>query len=426
MQWHTGHDVEPGPVGSPIVGMVELPAGVLPVRLEPTELRLTDWPSVVSAPADAAAMTRLPLFRLAGQPGPRCDVSTYLDPHAHAGARARGTALVARLCGGGLSRDDRARVAEAIEAEASGLASPDDRYDAYRVFPDLGLPISTSVRRHLDRERSRHTYFDEIALAWSATELKPGEPSPEQARAGLGALLLARQYDRLLLVALGRGLARRPEVQDLLCEAVAALGLRSRLMPDLVCSNHPNHPLRVLIQGFENASDPSLHFDNVSRTWLVSRPPASMLGGQGRSFLFVPPCVREPCSEAIWGPLPWSGSRFGVLLAGPGKGTSVVVEARDGAGWIRAWSQRRARRSERPHAADGPVACTGLWRGAGSHREPFEARRHDGRRPDLSRPGRLSPAFVLLNPGTPMVMVRGQREWKPCKLIGTDYWLLRR
>ncbi len=45
------------------------------------------------------------------------------------------------------------RVAESIEGEAPDLASPDDRYDAYRIFPELGVPISTSVRRHLDRER---------------------------------------------------------------------------------------------------------------------------------------------------------------------------------------------------------------------------------------------------------------------------------
>jgi hypothetical protein len=157
--------------------------------------------------------------------------------------------------------------------------------------------------------------------------------SPEQARAGLGALFLARQFDRVLLTALSRDLARRPEVQDLLCDTVAALGLRPWLMAGLSCSDNSNYPLRVFRQGFENASDPSLHFDGISRTWLVSRPPTPVLGGQGRSFLFIPPCRKDPCGEVTWGPLPWPGSRFGVLLAGPGQGTSVVVDALEASGW---------------------------------------------------------------------------------------------
>jgi hypothetical protein len=333
VEWHTGHEVDAGPVGSLVLGMVELPANALPAQFEPTGIRLTDWPSVESAPADAASMTRLPLFRLASRRAPRCDVSAYLDPRASVGARARGAALLAQVCGGGFLRDDRERMAEQIGSEASELVFSDDRYDAYRVFPALGLPISTSMRRHLDRERARHTYLDEIALAWAATALRPSELSPEQARAGLGALFLARQFDRVLLTALSRDLARRPEVQDLLCDTVAALGLRPWLMAGLSCSDNSNYPLRVFRQGFENASDPSLHFDGISRTWLVSRPPTPVLGGQGRSFLFIPPCRKDPCGEVTWGPLPWPGSRFGVLLAGPGQGTSVVVDALEASGW---------------------------------------------------------------------------------------------
>ena len=51
---------------------------------------------------------------------------------------------------------------------------------------------------------------------------------------------------------------------------------------DRLVTDNSNYPLRVFRQGFENASDPSLHFDGISRTWLVSRPPTPVLGGQGR------------------------------------------------------------------------------------------------------------------------------------------------
>jgi len=91
--------------------------------------------------------------------------------------------------------------------------------------------------------------------------------------------------------------------------------------------------VRARRQTFEDASDATLHFDRYSHSWRVSRPPIPAYGGEGQSFLFIPPCPKAPCGEAIWGPLPWSGRRFGVLLAGPARGTSVVVEARNGAGW---------------------------------------------------------------------------------------------
>ena len=333
VSWHAGNDVERGPMGSLLLGKLDLPAIALPLRIEATELRLTAWPSVGHALSDAASLTRLPLFRLAGLPSPTCDVDVYLDPRANAGARARGVALLAQLCGGGLSRADRERLDRSIGGEASTQVLSDDRYDAYRLAHALGVRTSTSRRIHIERERARHTYFDEVALAWAATELSPNPLSPEQARAGLGALLAARQYDRLLLIALARGLAGSPEVQDLLCETVTALGLRRDLVPTLSCADSLRYPPRVLRQGFESASDPALHFDKISRPWLVSRPPAPSIGGQGRSFLYIPPCAKEPCGEVTWGPLPWPGHRFGVLLAGPGKGTSVVVEAHDENGW---------------------------------------------------------------------------------------------
>jgi hypothetical protein len=334
VQWHTGHDVERGPVGSVLLGKLELPTSALPVQIESTDIRLTNWPSVEGVPASVAALTRLPLFRSAGLPSAPCDVDAYLDPRAHASARARGVALLAQLCGGGFSRGERERVRGLIVDKASTLASSDDRYDAYRVSPALGLPTSTSQRVRIERERARHTYLDEVALAWAASELGPSPLSLDRARASLGALFLARQYDRLLLTALSRGLAERPEVRDLLCDTVAALGLRPSLMPTLSCSDNSNSPLRVLRQGFENASDPSLHFDKISRTWLVSRPPTPSFGGQGRSFLFIPPCRTSACGEVTWGPLPWPGRRFGVLLAGPAKGASVVIEAQDAKRWV--------------------------------------------------------------------------------------------
>ena len=333
VQWHAGYSVDPGPAGSPLLGKLALPASALPIEIVGTALRLSAWPNADNALKGAASMSRLPLFRLAGLPAPRCDVDDYLDPRANAGARARGLALLARLCGGGLSRADRARADAAIMKDASRLARADDRYDAYRAANALGLPSSTSRRIALARERARHTYTDEVALAWAASELSPDQLSPEQARAGLGALFLARQYEALLLTALSRGLQERPEIQDLLCNTVAALGLRSDLLPGHSCPAHPDYPMRERRQSFEDPSDPTLHVDGISQAWRLSRPPIPAYGGEGRSFLFIPPCRTKPCGEVTWGPLPWPGRHFGVLLAGPSKGTKVVVEARDAHGW---------------------------------------------------------------------------------------------
>ena len=334
VHWHTDHDVDRGPVGSVLLGIVELPSTALPLQVESTDLHLANWPSVGRAADSVADLTRLPLLRSAGLPSAPCDVDAYLDPRSPVGARARGLALLAQLCGGGLSRNDRERLRGSIVDEAPVLLLSDDRYDAYRVSPALGLPTSTSQRMRIERERARHTYLDEVALAWASDELGRGLLSPDQARAGLGALFLARQYDRLLLTVLGRGLVDRPEVRDLLCGSVAALGLRPSLMPTLSCADNSNAPLRVLRQGFENGSDPSLHFNEISRTWLVSRPPMPSLGGQGRSFLFIPPCRKAPCGEVTWGPLRWPGRRFGALLAGPARGASVVVESQQANRWV--------------------------------------------------------------------------------------------
>jgi hypothetical protein len=332
--WHAGQNVDPGPVGSVLLGKVELPATALPLAFEASDLRLTAWPGVESVVDGAAALSRLPLFRLAGLPAVPCDPEAYLDSRAPAGSRARGMALLAQLCGGGLSRADRQRERDVIGNDASQQVISDDRYDAHRVSSALGLPTSTSERMRIQRERGRHTYLDEVALAWAESELGAGPPSPHQARAGLGALFLARQFDRVLLTALSRGLGELPEVQDLLCDTVTALGLRPGLLPNLACSGNSNYPLRVLRQGFEDAADRSLHFDKVSRAWLVSRPPMPVFGGQGRSFLVIPPCRQSACGEVTWGPLPWPGHRVGVLLAGPAKGTSVIVEGREANGWV--------------------------------------------------------------------------------------------
>ena len=345
VQWHAGYDVEPGPAGSALVGKVDVPASTLPLEIVGTDLQLSKWPSASAADSptsDAGAMSRLPLFRLAGRHSPPCDERTYLDPHANPAAHSRGVALLASLCGGGFSRADRFRADSRIEGEASDLvrsrSDPDDRYDAYRLSSALGLPTSTTRRRRIELERARHTSTDEVALAWAANELAPRQPTPSQARAGLGALFVARRYENLLLTALSRGLVDRPEIRDLLCDTVSALGLRQELFPHLACGSiaggdDVRYPVRALRQSFEDASDATLHFDRLSRFWRVSRPPIPAYGGEGQSFLFVPPCPKAPCGEAIWGPLPWSGRRFGVLLAGPARGTSVVVEARNGVGW---------------------------------------------------------------------------------------------
>ena len=90
----------------------------------------------------------------------------------------------------------------------------------------------------------------------------------------------------------------------------------------------------MLRQSFESASDPSLHFDKSSRARLVSRPPTPSQGGQGRSFLFLPPCGKGACGEVTWGPFPWPGRRFGFLLAGPSHGAFVLVEVQQANRWV--------------------------------------------------------------------------------------------
>ena len=333
--WHGQQDVARGPVGTALLGMVRLPGNVLlPLTIEPTGLQLTAWPAVEVDVKSAEELSRLPLYRLAGMPAPACKTDDFLAVYANAGARARGARLLADLCGGGLSRPRRRALAEEIARHPSSLAPGDDRYDALRIFESLGLPTSTFQLGKIERAGRQHNPYDEVSAAWAQRLLRTASPTSRQIHSGLGALVLARQYDKAILTALARGFTRVPEAQDALCRAMKALALQPYLLSQLSCPDVEDPRLRLVRQGFEDPSDPTLHGGASGRSWFVSEPPSPRLGGQGRAMLFIPPCTSDHCRELVWGPLPWSGHYFGALVAGGRSGSSIVVEAQRGARWV--------------------------------------------------------------------------------------------
>ena len=330
--WHSQQDVKHGPPGTFLLGVVRLPPASLPITIRPGEIQLTDWPSIEIGLNSAEALSRLPLFRLAGLPTPLCQPADLLAAYASAGARARGARLLADLCRGGLSRGARAALANEISREARSQNDAQDRYDALRVFESLGLPTSTFQMGLIGRARS--TPYDEVAGAWADRMLKTPLPAAAQVRAGLAALVLGGQYDKAILTALARGFTTVPEARDPLCLSVKALGLQPYLLSQLRCPDRIEAHLRVLRQGFEDASDGSLHFDEAARGWLVSEPSVPRVGGQGQAMLFVPACNARPCPEMVWGPLAWPGRYFGALATGAKAGGTIVVEAHQGTRWV--------------------------------------------------------------------------------------------
>jgi hypothetical protein len=332
--WHAEYDVAPGPLGTSLLGMVRLPPTALPLEIESTGIRLTAWPDIENITSSAEALSRLPLLRSARLPSRPCHPDDFLGAWFHAGARARGLRFLAQLCGSGLTRETREKFANDVGKQASRLSSADDRYDAFRIFESLGLPTSTLQLGRIRRESDERTHFDEIALAWGRYFLKPADPSPMQIRAALGALVLARQYSEVLLTALARGFVVRAEARESLCAAMTALALQPYLLSQVPCPEHTTSRLRVTRQDFENPADPSLHFDEKNRSWFMSESPLPRFGGQGRTFLFVPPCKTPVCGEVVWGPIPWPGRHFGALLAGPKQDAAVIIEAKEGVKWI--------------------------------------------------------------------------------------------
>ncbi len=333
--WHAQHDVAHGPAGSALLGMVRVPTGALPVTIEPLGFVLAEWPSVGAATESLEALSRLPLYRLAGLPSLPCSPDELLASYASAGARARGARLLADLCGGGLSRLARVTLAEDIARQASALPPGEDRYDAHRVFESLGLPTSTFQLAKIERASRRREPYDEVSAWWGAQLLRTATPTPAQIRAELGALVLAGQYDKAILTALSRGFAAVPEARGPLCRAMKQLGLQPYLLSQLRCSDEAPDRLRVIRQGFEDPDDPRLVAVSPLGVSYLSTPPSPRLGGQGKAFAYLAPCTAAGCSEVVWGPLPWSGRYFGALVAGVKVGASIIVEARQGDTWIR-------------------------------------------------------------------------------------------
>jgi hypothetical protein len=287
----------------------------------------------------AEALARLPLYRLAGLPSRPCNVDDFLAVYASAGARARGARLLADLCGGGLSRWVRRNLAEELSRHPSlppageaGVKS--DPYDALRIFESLGLPTSTLELGKIERASRDHSPYDEVSAAWSQRLLRSPAPTPQQIRSGLGALVLAGQYDKAVLTALFRGFTGVAEAREPLCRAMTALGLQPYLLSQLRCPDAEASPLRLTRQGFENPADPTLQVAPSTRAWSLSQPPAPRLGGQGKALLYLPPCTGPRCPEVTWGPLPWPGRHFGALVAGSKVGSSIVVEAQYGNRWM--------------------------------------------------------------------------------------------
>jgi hypothetical protein len=325
--WHAQQDVGRGPPGSALVGMVRLPAGSLPVAVASANLRLTDWPNLDYDAKSGEELSRLPMYRLVGLPAHPCKAGDFLASYANAGAQARGARLLADLCGGGLSRIARAALAAEISRGASALPPGEDRYDALRVHESLGLPTSTFELGRIERAKREHSPYDEVSSAWSERLLRSQQPNGTEIASGLRALVLARQYDKAVLTALARGFTTVPEAREPLCRAMSALGLQPYLVSQLRCGDVKESHYRLLRQGFEDPSDPTLHVTSPAPVAFLSETPIPRVGGQGRALLHLPACEKDACSEVTWGPLPWSGRRFGALVAGARAGSSVAIDA---------------------------------------------------------------------------------------------------
>lgn len=334
--WHAQHDVDHGPVGTPLLGMVRVPAGALPVTVEPLETALASWPTVGTDVTSLEALSRLPLYRLTGLPSLPCNPEDFLAAYANPGARARGARLLADLCGGGLSRLARGELAEDTAEHASAVPAGEDRYDALRVFESLGLPTSTLQLGKIERASTDRSPYDEVSAAWAWRLLRAAAPTAAEIRSGLGALVLAGQYDRAVLTALSRGFTTVPEAREPLCRAMQRLGLLPYLLSQLRCGDGDGGWLRVVRQGFEDPADASLHAQASSRVRYLSTPPTPTprLGGQGRALGYLPPCRAGRCSELIWGPRAWSGRYFGALVAGAKVGSWIIIESRQGDRWV--------------------------------------------------------------------------------------------
>ncbi|NMC72671.1 MAG: hypothetical protein GYA57_21820, partial [Myxococcales bacterium] len=326
--WHAGFTLQnAGPPGSVVVAVVRLPPDVpLPLALERTSVRLENWPAAAAGDHDAAALSRLPLLRLAGRPAGPCDPDRLLDPRAAAIDRARGAGFVARICGG-LPPELAERWREGAMDAAEQADDPDDRYEAAAATLGLGLPQWLSTRVLLEETRPEHQPFDEVLDAWTRADLAGSLQDPARAAAALRLLLAGRRWSDALLEGLALG-ADRPELAGPICTASRRLGLRpDAVAPGLDCARVPDVALpRVVRQSFERPEDPLLHWiddgSGTIRPTPMRRPHGNqreITGGHGGNLINTYGDGRrrdEVTAAVVWGPLPWQGRRFGALVGG--------------------------------------------------------------------------------------------------------------
>lgn len=326
--WNAGFALQTaGPIGTPLVAVAVLPAGTrLPLTLGGADVRVEQWPTAEAGDRNAAALSRIPLLRIAGRGMPSCDPDRLLDPKAPAVHRARGAGFVARVCGA-LPSDLAERWREAAMDAAEDADDPDDRFEAAAATLGMGLPQWLSTRVLLERTRPAHAPFDEVLDAWAREDFVAALDSPGRAATGLRMLLGARRWSDVVLHGLSFGVDR-PEIAGPVCTAARRLGLRSdAVAPGLDCGAVPDvEAPRVVRQSFESPDDPLLRYVD-SRVGTMRPTPMrrvhsnqrEIVGGHGCNLInsYGDLELRDLALGAVvWGPLPWQGRRFGALLAG--------------------------------------------------------------------------------------------------------------
>ena len=202
-----------------------------------------------------------------------------------------------------------------------------------------------STRRLLEGTRPAHAPYDEVLDAWARADFAAALDRPERAADGLRMLLAARRYGDVVLQGLAWGL-ERPGVAAAVCAAAERLGLRpDAVSPFVDCSTVTRVESPVVFrQGFENPADPLLRFEGAAgdawrpttgrRAGTKQRP---VTGGQGGLLLntFDGETGDGTVGSVTWGPFPWAGRRFGVLIGGgcDRAGEYVAVEALIGGEW---------------------------------------------------------------------------------------------
>jgi hypothetical protein len=334
--WHSGADVGVGPAGSALLGYAVFAEVKLPLRLEGAPVTLDELPMLSLDTDNLLSLSRQPLLRLGGFYSPPCHPDQVLDAQAPVAARARGLALLAQLCGPGLSPETRERAARDLWRQVGRVSDPNDRYDTAAALSALAVAPSIGQRMAIEKARSKHAALDEVALAWAGRELAAIPPEPGAIERGLGILVAAREYGRVLTTIFARGWASRPEAQPALCAAARAVGLKAGALGRIDCASVALPAVRIARQDFEDAKDSSLHFVGAAAHWINQGASPNVVGGSGQRRLATAVEKHAPSTagELVWGPLPWAGARFGALLAGAAPGAFLVVEGNDGRAWV--------------------------------------------------------------------------------------------